>query len=172
MVLISVIAVISTICFSMIYQFTYADFFLSLAVTSGTISYHFCIRLIVGMLFNIIMKNKADYTKKWYQTGTSERKLYEKLRVKKWKNKMPTFDKNTFDVSKHSWDEIAQAMCQSELVHEVNILFSFVPVIASVRFGAFAVFLITSTLGAIFDLLFVFIQRYNRPRVIKMIRKK
>lgn len=172
MKIVAVVSVLSAVCFSLIYRFTDVSLFISLAITSGTIAYHFCIRLIIGQLFNIIMKNKADYTKKWYQVSGAEQKLYKKLKVKKWKEKMPTYDKDIFDVSKHSWDEIAQAMCQSELVHEVNILFSFVPIIAAVRFGAFAVFLITSVMGAAFDLMFVFMQRYNRPRVLKMIRRK
>ncbi len=169
---ISAIAILSTICFAAIYQFTDLDLFLSLAITSGTVAYHFCMRLIVGALFNMIMKNQADHTRPWYQVSAWEQTLYKKLKVKKWKDKMPTFDRDVFDASRHSWDEIVQAMCQSELVHEVNILLSFVPIAASVRFGAFAVFLITSVLGAAFDLMFVIMQRYNRPRVIKMIERK
>lgn len=90
------------------------------------------------------------------------------MNIKKWKNKMPTYNIDIFDISKHSWDEIAQAMCQSELVHETNIIFSFLPMIASIWFGAFAVFFVTSILSAVFDLMFVFMQRYNRSRILKM----
>ena len=118
------------------------------------------------------MKNKADYTKKWYQVSSLELKLYEKLKVKKWKKKMPTYDMDVFDVSKHTWEEIIQATCQSELVHETNIIFSFFPIVTSIWFGSFGVFLITSILGAVFDLMFVFMQRFNRSRMLKMKRKK
>ena len=122
-------------------------------------------------MVNLVMKNKADYTKKWYQVSATEMKLYQKLKVKQWKNKMPTYDKDTFDISKHSWDEIIQATCQSELVHEINVVISFVPIIASVWFGAFWVFFITSLLSAMFDLLFVFMQRFNRARILKINRR-
>lgn len=169
--IISAATVLLTICFSLFYYFTNRESFLTIAITFGTVAYHFCIRLVIGALFNIKMKNKADYTKRWYQVGSLEQKLYQRMNIKKWKNKMPTYDADIFNVSKHSWDEIAQAMCQSELVHETNIMFSFVPVIASIRFGAFPVFLVTSVLSAAFDLVFVFIQRYNRPRILKMKRK-
>ena len=145
---------------------------LSLAITFGTIAYHFIIRLLVGYLFDFKMKNQADYTKKWYQVSDTEMKLYQKLKVKTWKNKMPTFDMDVFDVSKHSWDEIIQATCQSELVHETNVVFSFLPVVAAIWFGSFEVFLITSMLGAIFDLMFVFMQRFNRARIVKMRRRR
>lgn len=141
-------------------------------ITFGTIAYHFTIRLLVGMIVNMIMHNKADYYKKWYQVSDSEMKLYQKLKVKKWKNKMPTFHEDTFDASKHSWNEIIQATCQSELVHEIDVVFSFLPIMASVWFGSFWVFLITSALSAVFDLMFVMIQRFNRKRMMKMKGKR
>ena len=165
---ISIITFLMTLVFLLMYYVTNIRLFFSLTITSGTIAYHFIIRLIVGVLVDRKMKNKADYTKKWYQVSDSEQKLYQKLRVKKWKNKMPTYDKDVFDTSKHSWDEIIQAMCQSELVHEINIVFSLLPIVASVWFGSFVVFLITSILGAMFDLMFVMMQRYNRSRILKM----
>ena len=114
------------------------------------------------------MQNKANYHKKWYQVSDIEMKIYQKVKVKKWKSKMPTFNEDTFDVSKHSWDEIVQATCQSELVHEINVIFSFLAIVASIWFDSFWVFLITSTLGAIFDLMFVIMQRFNRTRILKM----
>ncbi len=81
---------------------------------------------------------------------------------------MPTYYPDTFSPKKHTWSEIAQAMCQSELVHEVNVILSFVPIIVTIWFGSFFVFLITSIGGAVFDLIFVVMQRYNRARVIKI----
>lgn len=168
---VAVMSLIATICFSVLYIYNSASVFWSLAITFGTTAYHFCIRLIVGALFNFFMKNRADYTKKWYQVKAWEQRLYVKLKVKKWKNKMPTYDIDAFDVSKHTWDEIAQASCQSELVHETDIVLSFVPIIFSVWFGSLAVFIITSALGALFDLMFVIMQRYNRPRILKMVNR-
>lgn len=168
----AVITLLLMILFCILYQATRNSVFFSLAITFGTIAYHFIIRLLVGGLFDFKMKNQADYTKKWYQVSDIEMKLYEKLKVKKWKNKMPTFDMDAFDVSKHSWDEIVQATCQSELVHETNAVVSFLPVFESIWFGTFEVFLITSVLGAIFDLMFVFMQRFNRARILKMRRKR
>lgn len=146
--------------------------YLSLAITFGTISYHLGIRLFVGMLYNVGMKNRADYTKKWYQIHLWESRLYQFLNVKRWKDKMRTYNPEIFSIKEHTWNEIAQAMCQAELVHETNIILSFVPVIVSRWFGSFYVFLITSICSAIFDLLFVIIQRYNRARVIKIVSRK
>ncbi len=98
--------------------------------------------------------------------------LYKALHVKKWKNKMPTYEPTLFSPEKHSWDEIAQAMCQAELVHETIVIFSFLPIIATIWWGGFWVFLITSVCAALLDMAFVVMQRYNRPRVIRMAERQ
>lgn len=172
MKIISVITILLTICFYILYKIIDYRILLSFIITFGTIAYHFTIRLLVGVVVDMIMHNKADYHKKWYQVSDFEMKLYQKLKVKKWKKKMPTFNEDTFNVSKHSWNEIIQATCQSELVHELDVVFSFLPTMASIWFGSFWVFLITSTLGAVFDLMFVMMQRFNRTRMMKMNRKR
>lgn len=168
---VAVISFLLTVGFIILYQSIKNSIVLSLAITFGTIAYHFIIRLLIGQIYDVKMQNKADYTKKWYQVSDLELKFYQIIKVKKWKNKMPTYSKDTFDVSKHSWDEIIQATCQSELVHETNVSVSFVPIMASIWFGSLEVFIITSIFSAIFDLLFVFMQRFNRSRIIKMKRR-
>ena len=77
-----------TIIFALLYKFTDSDILLTFAITFGTIAYHFIIRLIIGTIINLIMKNKADYTKKWYYVGETEMRFYKKIGVKKWKNKI------------------------------------------------------------------------------------
>ena len=166
------VSFLSMTLFIVLYKLTASDMTLTLAITFGTIAYHFIMRLIIGGLFQLVMHNKVDYTKKWFHVSKPEMKLYQKLKVKKWKNKMPTYDAEVFDVKKHSWEEIVQAMCQAELVHEVIALCSFLPIIASVWFGALGVFVITSILSAFFDLMFVCMQRFNRSRVMKIVGKK
>ena len=83
---------------------------------------------------------------------------------------MPAFQPALFDTKIHSWSEIAQAMCQAEVVHEIIVVLSFVPILFSIWVGALPVFLITFFLSAGMDLMFVILQRYNRSSVIKDIR--
>lgn len=168
MKIISLIAVLLTICFALLYKVLSNDILFSLAITFGTITYHFTIRLLIGFLYNIILKNKVNYNKRWFLVSEKEMKLYQLLKVKKWKDKMPTYDQEAFDTSKHSWEEIIQTMCQAELVHETIIVFSFLPIIFSIWFGAIGVFIITSILSALFDLMFVIMQRFNRNRILKI----
>lgn len=164
------VSVAMTILFVFLYAYT--GNFLSLAITAGTIAYHFLMRLIVGGVYNVLMKNQADYHKPWYRIKTWEKGLYSVLKVKRWKNKMPTYDPELFNPRIHTWDEIAQAMCQSELVHETIVVLSFLPIVASRWFGTAPVFLITSLAAAAVDLSFAFIQRYNRPRVVKIAERE
>lgn len=169
---ITVFSFAATMITAALYYHNGKDGYLTLAITFGTTFYHLAMRLLVGALYNVGMKNRADYTKKWYQFHAWESGLYRLLRVKQWKDKMPTYHPEIFSAKNHTWGEIAQAMCQSELVHETNMILSFMPLIASKWFGSFWVFLITSVCGAVFDLLFVIMQRYNRARVIKIALRK
>lgn len=84
---------------------------------------------------------------------------------------LPTYAPHLFDHKKHRWDEIAQASCQAELVHETIILLSFVPIVFSIWAGAIMVFTITSVLAAAFDMTFVIIQRYNRTRIVGLMER-
>ena len=159
-----------TLLTTMIYQDNNNGIFLTLAITFGTITYHFVMRLWIGWLVRILMRNKTNYTRQWYQLHSWERTFYKKIKIKKWKNKMPTYRPEDFSPKVHTWHEITQTMCQSEVGHEWIIVFSFLPVFASRWFGAFWVFMITSICSAVFDLLFVMMQRYNRDRIMKMIK--
>ena len=166
----TVVFFILSVAFTGLYSF-HREWALPFAITFGTFFYHFAMRLLMGHGLHHFMQNKADYRKPWYQLRPCEAKLYKLLQVKKWKGKMPTYDPSCFDPKVHSWEEIAQAMCQAELVHESIAVLSFLPLLAAIPFGAFPVFLITSLLSAMCDLCFVIIQRYNRPRIVKLIGK-
>ena len=142
------------------------------AITFATTAYHFWMRLAVGGAFDICMRNRADYTKRWYQCSPWETGLYSRIKVKKWKSRLPSYDPDQFDPGKRTWEEIAQAMCQAEIVHQVIVVMSFIPLLFAVPFGSFWIFLVTSLLAACCDLSFVVMQRFNRPRILKFIAKE
>ncbi len=163
---------ILTAALSATYLLIPSDIAEALAITAGTFFYHFIMRMGVGTAFHAALHNRVDYTKAWFQPKPFEKRLYALLKVKRWKHHMPTYDPHTFDPKAHTLDELAQAMCQSELVHETIIVLSFLPLFASVLFGAFFVFLLTSLAAALFDLSFVILQRFNRPRIITLIERQ
>lgn len=171
-VLLASLLIAGTAILSVLYMKTYYEVFLSLAITFGTISYHVVMRLLVGLAFCIVMKNRADYKKRWYHVSGHEMAVYERLNVKKWKRRMPTYDRTLFDPRLHTWEKIAQATCQAELVHETIALLSFLPIIAGIWFGAYPVFVVTSVLAAGCDMLFVMMQRYNRQRIMTLLQRE
>lgn len=67
-------------------------------------------------------------------------------------------------------------MCRNELAHEVMAALSFVPLLFCLfcddPVANLPVFLITSVLAAVADLIPVILQRYNRPRLQRLLRRR
>lgn len=142
----------------------------ALYITFMTFSYHFIMRLVVGMVTNPIFHKVYDYNNWWFKQKKFEKRLYKLLKVKDWKEKVPSWSPGAFSLKNKSLHNIAVGMCNAELVHEIIVILSFVPILFSIKFGVPAVFIFTSILAGAFDMIFVIIQRYNRPRIVKLIR--
>lgn len=171
MIMMTVISLIGLSISGAVYYFTGSTALFSAAVTFGTMLYHFAMRLAVGYLIDAKYHNHMDHTGRWFAERAFERELYKQLRVKKWKKRLPTYTPQNFDLTRHSVTEVVQATCQAEVVHEVNMALSFVPVLLSLWLGSAGVFALTSFAAFLFDSIFVIIQRYNRPRLIRLIKK-
>ncbi|MBE5780313.1 MAG: hypothetical protein E7328_00610 [Clostridiales bacterium] len=141
---------------------------LTLAITFGTTAYHFVMRLMVGTMVNARMHNRTDPYQKWYRPLPFEGKVYRLLRVHGWKNTMLSYDPALFSTELHSLYEIAQAMCQAEVVHTIIFFLSFLPLLMIFPFGEPLVFLLTSIAAAAVDGAYVIMQRYNRPRILRL----
>ncbi len=152
-----------------LYNYLKCNISLIMAITFGTTAYHLVMRLAVGYVINIIFNNKINYKLKWFKVKNWEMKLYKKLKVKKWKRYIPTFAPETFELNKKTLENIIQVTCQSEIVHEIIMVLSFVPLFFTVWFGEFLVFFITSLISCLLDGIFVTLQRFNRPRLLKLI---
>ena len=172
MISISVISLIVSFVSGVLYAYTKARAFFPVAVTFGTIFYHLSMRLVIGSLVDAKYHNQMDYTKKWFQEKPFEKTLYKKLNVRKWKKRLPTLNPQDFDIKNRSLEEVIQVTCQAEIVHELIMPLSFVPIVFSIWFGSLEVFVITSCLSFLFDGMFVIMQRYNRPRLIRLLKRK
>lgn len=159
-----------TVILAILYRFTHWTWLLPTVISTGTTFYHFAMRLLVGKIVPHCITHPMKH--QWFQPKPFETKLYRMLRVKDWKDRMPTYDPTSFSLRENTLEQIADNCCVSEAVHEVIILFSFVPLAFALLWGAFPVFLITSILSALFDCSFAIIQRYNRPRLVRILTKK
>ena len=75
----AVLSLAGTAVFTVLYMKTAGGLLLSLAITFGTVSYHFVMRLLVGLSFQAVMQNRADYGRRWYRVGKREMAVYEAL---------------------------------------------------------------------------------------------
>ena len=148
-----------------------ADWVLSCAISFGTTLYHFVMRLTVGLLVPLFVK-QYNYNNRWFRPRKWEAGLYRKLKVRTWKRHLPTFDPSQFSTETNTLPQIIRNTCQAELVHEVIVGLSFVPLAFVPLFGEFWVFFATSLVAGLLDCVFVIAQRYNRPRLVRIIEKK
>ena len=172
MITITFISLIGLLVSGIIYYLTRSAVLFSAAITFGTMFYHLGIRLAIGYSIDAKYHNHMDYTQKWFQEKPFEKKLYQVLKVKKWKKGLPTFNPEDFNLKNRSVEEIIQVSCQAEVVHEVIMPFSFVPILFSAWFGSLGVFIATSCAAFLFDSIFVIMQRFNRPRLMRLMKKK
>lgn len=154
-----------------IFIVTKNDVIKTITISISITLYHFMIRLIVGNIINLIMKNKANYNNFWFREKSYEKRLYKFLQVKKWKKYIPTYDPDTFNTNKKTIKEILGASCQAEIVHEVIMLFSLLPLILIPFLGGTIAIIVTSVLSMLIDYLFVILQRYNRPKLIVVMKR-
>ncbi len=164
---ITAVSILLTVAAAFGYRETREGWLLSLAVTFGTVSYHFLMRFAVGTAVDLVFRNRFDPLHPWFRPRAWEEGVFRFLRVEKWKGKVPTYNPDLFSHKRHTWREIASAGCGAELVHELIALFSFFPLIAIVWFGTPWVFVLTSLAAALYDLRFVVLVRYNRPRLLR-----
>lgn len=161
-----------TVSFYAFYHFTKSVVFYSLFVTFLTISYHFVMRLAVGLISRAFPEKLMVPDNRWFSPKKFERKIYKFLNVKKWKGHVPAYFPEAFSVEKHSLEEISKTMCGAELTHEIIFVLSFIPIFFSLEFGVPLVFVLTSFFAAAVDSVFIIVQRYNRPRILKLMKLK
>ena len=147
------------------------DWLLSTAITFGMFAFHFAIRFLIPGLVIFLHRGTYAYNNFWFRPKRWEPRIYQFLKVKTWKSKVLSYHPEQFSFKCHTAEEIINYMCQAEIVHECIVIGSFTSLFFAIPFGALPVFLITAIFAAGIDLLFVIIQRYNRPRIVKMIKK-
>ena len=142
-----------------------------IAVILITTFYHSCIRPLTGSIMDMIYHNNMNFSLWWFRERKFEKYLYKMLQVKRWKNIIPTYDKEAFDFRNKNIKEILGATCQAEVVHEIMFILAFVPLLLIIPYGQAAIFIISSIICASIDFICVIVQRFNRPRLMQLYRK-
>ena len=163
------LTIISLVLFLVALFFCDNSVLLSLAITFGTTFYHLFMRLTVGYLVKMA-GDRYDPESPWFRTGKWEAAFYRRLGLHKLiRRGIPTYSPEEFDASR-GISALLQSTCRAEIVHELIMIFSFLPLIMNFFFPSVA-FLLTSIMGAAVDLFFVMVQRCNRPRLLKLLSR-
>ena len=138
-------------------------------VTAFTIIYHFWGRLILG---NITKLFPIHYSQAWFREHRFEKKLYKFLRVQKWKDKVPTYNPELFDMKTRSLDDIAVTMAKVETDHWVNELLSLTTLLFPLLWGQWWIFVLSAFVAMLFDAQFIVVQRFNRPKAVRVLKHR
>lgn len=170
-VVIAVTLILSTICFIIYYSLGHKNnIILWTGITCFTIMYHLWLRIIMGNVSKLLKKH-IGFDQAWFKEKSFERSLYKFLRVKNWKGKALTYNPELFSLRNNSLEEIAKTTCKAELDHWINEIISLTTLFFALIWGKFWIFLATAVLAMVFDVQFIVIQRYNRPRLVKLLEK-
>jgi len=164
--------IISVFCFTMYYgNFCTDSVVLWTGIVAFTIMYHFWVRIIMGNVSKLFKKH-INYNQWWFKERKFEKKLYKFLKVKEWKDKALTYNPETFSLKAHSLEEIANTMAKSEIDHWINEIISLTTLLFAIPWGGFWAFFISAIFAMIFDSQFIIIQRFNRPRIVKILERE
>ena len=167
-----IMIIISVICFCIYYGgYNESNVFLWIGVTAFTILYHFWLRIIMGNVTKLFKKH-ISYNHWWFKEKSFEKKIYKSLKVKEWKRKILTYNPELYDLKGNTLEDIANTMAKSELDHWINEIISLTTLFFSIIWGEFWIFFITALVAMLFDGQFIIVQRYNRPRVLNLIKRK
>lgn len=124
--------------------------------------------------------------KKWFRPDLfpyrsykfeQEGRLYDKLNIRKWQNKVPDMSrilpkwipaKNLSGNFRERLPRMLQETCVAELIHSLLCITGLYCIKLWPGFGGVVIVVLYTV---IFNLPFVIIQRYNRPRLIKLTQR-
>lgn len=162
--------IISVVCFCFYYGKIYkSSAVLWTGVTFFTVMYHLWARIIFG---NITKLFKINYNNFWFRERSFEKVIYNAINVKGWKDKVLTYNPHLFSLKNYTLEEIALTMTKAEIDHWINEIISLTTLLFSLIWGKLEIFLITAIAAMIFDGQFIVIQRFNRPRVLRLLEIK
>ncbi len=162
--------ILSAVCFVLFYGgYTHSGIVLWSGVVSFMILYQFGLRILFGKITDHI---KFNYRHPFFTRKSFEVKLYKLLKVRKWKDKVLTFNPDAYNFKERTLHELASTMAKSETDHWINVAISIGGIFFSLIWGLFPVFLITAILAILFDAQFIIVQRYNRPVVLRLMERR
>lgn len=162
--------IIAAVCFLLHYSGIFKNgIILWTGIVSFMILYHFGLRIYMG---TVTKKWNITYNHPWFKQRSFEKKLYKLLRVRKWKDKVLTFEPEMYNFQSRTLSQLATTMAKSETDHWINEIISVISTFFLFIWGCPAAFIISAVAAMIFDAQFIIVQRYNRPIVLRLSKRQ
>ena len=139
--------------------------------------------IIDGLTASIIHhlpKKWFDYNKLYLRTYNWERKFFNFIKIKKWKDKIPEIGALTCDFGKDKINEINNPdyiydfiieTGYAEIIHNLSCLLGFLLIIILPHKYWYFISLPIAIINVGFNILSALIQRYNRPKLVILYKR-
>ncbi len=157
--------------FTLLWMFvsTGSAVFLVIGILMLMTAYQIIMRLVVGVICEALAEKGISYRSAFFGVSEAERRFYAAAKMRRFKRGLPVFGEfESLFLSKRSAEDILAESCRIELCHVITFFAGFLPLVLSVYFGQFWIFLAGSVIAAVYDLICTAVQRYNRPRLIEV----
>ena len=152
---------------------------ISLLNTAFWLVLHFGTGLFFSYLPKKIQLKLYDYTRSYYKVSDKEKQILSVLKVSRWKDALPQFnmlfDKSTIgNISAEHIQAFIRETCKAEIVHLSIAVLGFLSLLFPVTLNDmeyFPLYLCIAVFIALCQLPFVLIQRYNRPRLLRLLKR-
>ncbi|MGN1110819.1 MAG: hypothetical protein ACI4QY_04140 [Oscillospiraceae bacterium] len=142
----------------------------------GVIMLNAAFQLIARLLINSIcegaFENGINSSSDWFRTTDFEERFYGFMGIKYLKKHLPKTERTDFSLSRMSPQNIIDAGCEIEAEHEIDILVSLLGILLSIPFGNVWIFVTAAVIAILYDLIYLSVQRYNRPRLERIQLKR
>lgn len=128
-------------------------------------SFQLISRLLIGSICEGVFENGINSSAEWFRTTELEERFYGFMGIKHLKKNLPRFERTDFSLRTQSIQDIIDAGCEIEAEHEICIGAAFLGMLLAIPFGYVWIFALVAFGAAVYDLVFVAVQRYNRPRL-------
>lgn len=146
--------------------------FFHIFATGLMVLYHVLIRALTPRFVMLVHKKPFNPDNFCFRGRSFEKSLYKFFKVKKWKDKLITVEPEAFSPKTNSPEGILEMMCIAEVIHTLLFFWSLCFILFGFIFGKFWIFIPVASLSGAWELRFVMAQRFNRPRVKKLLQKK
>lgn len=144
----------------------------SCAILTGCLAFHLIIWIASAIIVVGIMKNEANDSCWWFRELPWERRFYRFIMIRRWKRYLPTYAPDCYKFTTMRSRELLGIISQTEVVHEFTVLLIVVSLLGVHYLGHFEIIVTIAVIDFVINMVYVFLQRYNRIKLRSVIRSK